>query len=336
MENEDYFVNPTFGAVSLHTDNWRGFLHLINSSLVTFVTSIHTLTISGFSSDKTPYLNEMLPQLPVFPALKSLQFYLIAWTHVSKPTVDCLALLSLNVTELGLRRVAFRSPLHLIAVLSRFPRLRNLSVEFKFWTDGGSLDPADTRSLGTLHTLECVRLEDVHRDPAGHVISWLNPAVGAPPIRVLQLGRLRGSTIAPLGKLLCSVGPKLRELNLDFWFDVTPDDIKTHIDLARNTSLRHLTLHPSKKEGDNTPWALLAALHCTVTTLTLELSMTSVDVLDEFEWRDLNTTLKAQFSALRRLRILIKGGRVLNEGESPLRAALAEYASRGMLEVGVK
>ncbi|KAJ6471754.1 hypothetical protein C8R47DRAFT_1222016 [Mycena vitilis] len=313
-----------FGAISLHTGNWREFLQLINSPLATFVPYIYTLTVSGSSRDKTPYLTEMLPELPVFPALKSLQFYLIAWTHVSKPTVDCLAQLVLNVTDLSLRRVSFRSPLDLVELLSRFPRLRRLSVEFRFWNHGGSLDPVDTQSLGTAHTLECVRLGDVQRDPAGHVLTWLNPAVGAAPIRVLQLGSLRRRSIAPLGKLLSSVGPELCELNLDFWHDVTADDIKTHIDLARNTSLRHLTVHPSKREGDNAPWALLAALHCTITALTLELSMTSVDVLDEFEWRDLNTTLKAHFSALRYLRILVKDGRVLTEGESPLRAALAD------------
>ncbi|KAJ7676871.1 hypothetical protein DFH06DRAFT_1169212 [Mycena polygramma] len=304
-----------FGAVSLHTGNWRGFLQLVNSSLVTFIPSIHTVTISGSSSETTPYLNEMLPQLPFLPSLNSLRFYLIAWTHVSKATVDCLAQLVLDVTELSLRRVVFRSPPHLVVVLSRFPHLQKLLVEFKFWSHGASLDPADTQSLGISRTLECVRLEDVHRDPAGHVITWLNPAVGAPPIRVLQLGSLHGRTIATLGKLLCSVGPELRGLNLDFWLDVTPDEIQTHLDLARNTSLRHLSLHPSKREADNTPWALLAALRCNLTTLTLELSMTSVDVLDEFEWRDLDKTLK---------------------GESPLRAAIAGYNSRGTLEVGVK
>ncbi|KAJ7607121.1 hypothetical protein DFH06DRAFT_1486606 [Mycena polygramma] len=337
-----------FGSVFLLKSNWRGFLQLINSPLATFIPSIHTLSISGASSDTTPYLNDIVPQLPDLPGLKSLRLYFLSWPHVRKATLDCLAHLVLNVTELILQRVDFRCPRDLVTVLSSFPRLQKVAVVLDFLSHHEPFGMPTTQSPDVPRNLQCVDLQGLHRDPAGQVITWLNAAVFVPPIRVLRLGCLTRN-MAPLGKLLCVVGPDLRELELEFISDVTAGtiydpslnfngisdslaDIKAHIDLSSNSSLQHLTLHLSIGEEDNEPWELLAALHCAVTRLTLDLSVSIVDAdFDEFEPGRLDWTLKTHFPALQRLRIIIEEPRF----EIPLRVALAEYDSRGVLEVGL-
>ncbi|KAJ6471751.1 hypothetical protein C8R47DRAFT_1324838 [Mycena vitilis] len=320
-----------FGSVFLLKGNWRGFLQLINSPMATFISSIHTLSIFGASSDTTPYLNDIVPQLPDLPALKSLRLYFLSWPHVRKATVDCLAHIVLNVTELILQRVDFRCPRELVTVLSSFPRLQKVAVVLDFLSPHGSLGMPMTQSSNVPRNLQCVDFQGLHRDPAGEVITWLNAAGFVPPIRVLQLGCLTRN-VAPLGRLLSVLGSGLRELDLDLLREVTAADIKSHIDLSSNSSLQHLTLHPYIEEEDNGPWELLAALRCAVPRLTLDISLSIVDTdFDQFQSGRLNWALKTHFSALEHLRIIVEEPRF----EIPLRAALADYDSRGALEVGL-
>ncbi|KAJ7607120.1 hypothetical protein DFH06DRAFT_1380231 [Mycena polygramma] len=335
------------GHALVHADNWRVFIQLATSPLATFIPCIHTLSISESSRARpqahctpsqlrasTSCIDQIVLQLPVLPALKSLRLCLTPWTLVAKVTVDRLIHLVLNVTELRLRKVAFRRPADLFAFLSHFPQLRKLSVELAFWI--GSSSTTGTQALDIPSNLQYVHLHGVYPDPAEHVITLLNAAACAPPI-LLQLGPLTRISIVPLGGLLCAVGSCLQALELDFHSDATADDVRTHIDLSRNTSLAHLALRDiSPKEARNGPWALLEALHCNVPMLTLEVATSLVTFLNEFNWVRLNWTLRTHFSALRRLRIIAKDAYPLDRGEISLRRALAEYDSRGMLEVVVE
>jgi hypothetical protein len=85
------------------------------------------------------------------------------------------------------------------------------------------------------------------------------------------------------------------------------------------------------------PWALLAAPHSTISTLTLVLSIDFLELLDNLDWTHLNNALKTypQFIALRRLHFIVHCPSMMDAIEGAIRARVQEYSARGIVEVSL-
>ncbi|KAJ7250528.1 hypothetical protein B0H12DRAFT_1120744 [Mycena haematopus] len=316
-----------FASVTLRDDNWKDFVQLLESPLASFAQSIAGMTISSSGS-----FNELISRLRRFSiTLKRLRLENVYWTGVTDITIDALVAMFPDIRELDLYQVVFDTPRHMAALVSRFLQLRTASLSPLFLRDGAF----QASGYEMPRNLEHLRLR-LHLG----VALWFYAGASFQSIRVLELGILDARSLPSIGNLLHSLGPQLRDLNLKLMYHVTPDDIRAHVDLSRNSNLHSLTIHVSVRRFQRTssmhaPWALLAAPHFPINTLTIVLSVDIVDLIDNLDWQFLNTALKiyTHFSALRQLNFIAHCSSTMDTMEEMIRARVPEYNTRGMVEV---
>ncbi|KAJ7906838.1 hypothetical protein B0H13DRAFT_2020127 [Mycena leptocephala] len=346
-----------FASVFLCDQNWEDFVQLLGSPLATFAQSINFLTISVSDYDThTPgsssNLNRVIlllrtfhepascfPEnaLREFPALRSLRLEDCHWTGVTETTTNSLVAMFPNITELDLHLVTFLSPSHMVVMVSPFSQLQKASLNPLFRQRESRFDlshyPDVPRNLAHLRLRLGPLTNNLHFD---QVVLWFHVN---PPFRVLELGILDAQSLPSVGNLLRALGPQLQDFDLKLMENVTAYDIKTNIDLSQNTNLHRLTIHlsfprfqPAAAAALHAPWALLAALHSTISTLTIVLSIDSLHLLD---WTHLNNALETypQFIALRRLHFIVHCPSMMDAIEGVIRARV--YSACGIVEVSL-
>ncbi|KAJ7837096.1 hypothetical protein B0H13DRAFT_2422135 [Mycena leptocephala] len=308
--------------------------------------------------------HEPEPRFPAnplrFPALRSLRLEDCHWPGVTETTANSLVALFPNITELDLHLVTFLSPSHMVVMVSPFSQLQKASINPLFLQRESAFDLSHYPEVP--HNLAHLRLRlgpltnNLHFD---QVVLWFHVN---PPIRVLELGMMDAQSLPSVGNLLRALGPQLQDFDLKLMYHVTAgmfddsdsypvrrndrtfsDDIKTHIDLSQNTNLHRLTIHLSLRRFQpaaaalHAPWALLAAPHSTISTLTLVLSIDFLELLDNLDWTHLNTALETypQFIALRRLHFIVHCPSMMDAIEGQIRARVQEYSARGIVEVSL-
>ncbi|KAJ7312486.1 hypothetical protein DFH08DRAFT_897092 [Mycena albidolilacea] len=290
-----------FGSVTVRIHNWKDFVQLLESPLATFAQSVNAVTISLV--EDMGFFNELVSLLRGLPALGCLRLEYGYWP------ADTIMPILPGLLELDLHKVLFDSPLHMAALFSHFPRLQKASLCPIFRERSAvpiSHFPEAPR------TLECLRLHlSDSPPPFDQVALWLCAQETPPSIRVLELGFLDARSLPSVGNLLRALGPDLNDLDLRLMYHVNFDDIKAHIDLSRNTNLRNLTIHLSlrrfqRPSSFHAPWALLGLPHSPISTLTLVLSIETLDLIDNLDWAFLNTALGyPHFDALGRLCFIV-------------------------------
>ncbi|KAJ7837108.1 hypothetical protein B0H13DRAFT_2677965 [Mycena leptocephala] len=350
-----------FGSVSLRDRNWEDFVHLLGSPLATFAQSINSLAISvsdydAMSPGSSSNLNQVIlllrtfheePSFPAnvlrdFPALRSLRLEDCHWPGVTETTTNSLVAMFPNIVELDLHLVTFLSPSHMVVMVSRFSQLQKASINPLFLQHESttfelSHYPEVPRSLAHLRLRLGLPTNNLRFN---EVAPWFH---ANPPIRVLELGILDAQSLPSVGNLLRALGPQLLDLDLKLMYHVTADNIRTHIDLSQNTNLHRLTVHLSLRRFQpaaaalHAPWALLAAPHSTISTLTLVLSIDFLELLDNLDWTHLNNALEIypQFIALRRLHFIVHCPSMMDAIEGQIQARVQEYSARGIVEVSL-
>ncbi|KAJ6595150.1 hypothetical protein DFH09DRAFT_159209 [Mycena vulgaris] len=332
-----------FASVTLQDHNWEAFLRLLDPPLATFVQSIRSLSISPSDELKLSLsFNELIPQLPIFPALTHLRLSYINWAGVSDATVGALGALFGNITTLSIHLLTFDTPHHMATFVSRFPRLEELLLYPAFMQFGTA--PQQLRQPDAPRSLRTVRYHSgMDSGSLTYIATWLHAGRHPPAIRALELGMLSAKSLPHVGDLLRGLRTELHELDLTLMYHITPADIETHLDLSQNTRLEHLTLHLSLRRfhsargAAHAPWALLAALRSSITTLTVVLKLDSLDVLDNLDWEYLNTALQTrpQLAALHRLHFMVHcASGAMDEVEGALRSRVSASAD-GVMEVSV-
>ncbi|KAJ7617771.1 hypothetical protein FB45DRAFT_932649 [Roridomyces roridus] len=331
-----------FGSLVLRRDAWGRLIQLLESPRVTFVPYIRDLVVSGSDSEDNTYLNQHIPQLPNFPSLARLRIAHVAWADLSPSTTESFLRAFSATTNLALHFVTFNTTREPVELVSGLPRLDQISIVATFLDDSS---PDFDAHPPVAHALTDVSFRTGlgSGESYGTFVSWLNSSSSR--IHTLRLGALRAATLPTVSQLLHSLGPNLETLDLAFIYQVTAAEIDTHLDLSSNTHLRRLGIHVSLRRFHlvrgpmNAPWAVLAAVRSPLATLTIELTVDAVVVLDDMDWNCLNTTLLGgeQFRGLRRLEFvvvvhLIEGD---EEGavEAGIRARVPELDARGIVEV---
>ncbi|KAJ7161798.1 hypothetical protein C8R43DRAFT_947313 [Mycena crocata] len=334
-----------FESVTLRDHNSQKFLQLARSPHATFVHSIDSISISRSRDDADlgVSFNELISQLPPFPALRCLRLSHIHWTGVSQTSVDSLAVLFANITQFDLHLVTFDTPHQLFALISRFCRLQRTSLNANFLSIPSTQLLVDAPEVPS--SLEFMRFRtglNTTSNPAGHLAAWLCSSDRSPAIRVLELGIVAATSLPSVGALLRALGPELHDFDLGLMHHVTAAQIATHIDLSQNISLKRLTIHLSLRRflsataTQHAPWALLAAPRSTIEMLTIVLKLDSIDILDNLDWVHLNAVLTAaQFSSLQRLQFIVHCSSVVDTVAGAIRDRLPEYAALGVVEVSV-
>ncbi|KAJ6489744.1 hypothetical protein C8R45DRAFT_929062 [Mycena sanguinolenta] len=328
-----------------------GFPDVLNSPLVKIMESIRPLDISGDTETRsTPYLNKLMPQLPVFPSLERLRVSSVYWTYVTAPARAAFATLVGNITDLDIHFVTFESASQMVDLVAQCTHLRKLSLF-------PSLQGEDTELPACLpavpRALEMVRFraQSNSGDPGAKFAAWLNTAGPPRGIRSLEMGVFHSWTrksvginssktitltnfrnakrsnkvtkmARTLGGLLRTLGPGLHDLDLALSRYVSRADVEKHIDLARNTALRRLTTHIRLHRPN-------PRVDTTVNTF---------EVFDDFEWERLNSTLetRAELAGLQRLEFVVYCYTVEEDLEAEIRRKMSGYDARGMVEVYVR
>ncbi|KAJ7837104.1 hypothetical protein B0H13DRAFT_2105956 [Mycena leptocephala] len=255
---------------------------------------------------------------------------------------------NLNRVILLLRTFHEPEPRFPASALREFPALRSLRLEDCHWT--GVTETTTNSLVAMFPNITELDLHLVTFLSPPHmvvmnlqfdqVVLWLRVN---PPFRVLELGIMDARSLPSVGNLLRALGPQLQDFDLKLMYHATADDIRTHIDLSQNTNLHRLTIHLSLRRFQpaaaalHAPWALLAAPHSTISTLTLVLSIDFLHLLDNLDWTHLNTALETypQFIALRRLHFIVHCPSMMDATEGQIRARVQEYSARGIVEVSL-
>ncbi|KAJ7455763.1 hypothetical protein FB451DRAFT_1515435 [Mycena latifolia] len=358
-----------FGFVTLHKANWEGFLRILDSSSVSFVHSIRSLSIHDIRNLK--FFSEMVQvmKLSIFPALRHLLLYYEYLTGVFAPdtTVDALGRVFANIRTLDIHLVAFDTLHRMVAFVSLFSQLEEISLCPTFLL-------RDIDSQPELHALEVPRKLRTVRFRVGDNLSaltsdffaWLHAGEHPPTIRALELQMIATPSLPSALDLIRSLGAGLRDLDLKFAPQVAPGPYPpfrspaaipyaygghfeadmhntTHIDLSRNTCLEHLTIHLYlsplfSAPGAENAWALLSAVRAPLTTLTIDLELHSINMLDNLDWANLNLRLQTipHLAALRRPHFLMHcNSDAMGAAEGEVRIRLSENVKRGNVDVSV-
>ncbi|KAF8216882.1 hypothetical protein K438DRAFT_2007629 [Mycena galopus ATCC 62051] len=341
-----------FGSVTVSQDSWEGFVHLLESPLVTFARSVTTLTISLTMGGTTEAVNKLvmrLRELPTLGGVRCLRVERVEWHQVTETTAHSLVAMFPDLSELGIYRVFFVSPQHMAALVARFRRLQTVSISDPlFRPDGSTVSIPKSEYPEIPHTLRRLhlRLGAAFSGPFHMIVPWMHAGNAPSAIHVLELGVLDAQSLPSAGKLIRALGPELHDLDLKFVYDLSDDEIRTHIDLSQNTNIHSLTIHLSLRLSHTaqifswirpitTSLALLALPHSLIRTLTLVLFIDKLDLIDALDWAALNTVLRThpQFAALRRLNFMVHCYSVIDTVEEAIRARVPEHDARGIVHL---
>ncbi|KAJ7796722.1 hypothetical protein B0H14DRAFT_2913810 [Mycena olivaceomarginata] len=276
------------------------FVQLLESPLATFAQSVNAVTISLV--EDMGFFNELVSLLRGLPALGCLRLEYGYWP------ADTIMPILPGLRELDLHKVL----LILRCTWPRFSRISTTPESILMPNLPRTVRGPDIAFPEVPRTLECLRLHlSDSPPPFDQVALWLCAQETPPAIRVLELGFLDARSLPSVGNLLRALGPGLNDLDLKLMYHVNFDDIKAHIDLSRNTHLRNITIYLSlrrfqRPSSFHAPWALLGLPHSLISTLTLVLSIDTLDLVDNLDWAFLNTALGyPQFAALGRLCFIV-------------------------------
>jgi hypothetical protein len=227
-----------FEWVSLRDHNWVAFLRLLNSPLATFARAIQTLDIE--LSDGAPgptiddeliphdgasdlMINELIPQLPVFPSLGRLRLADVNWNKLSAASVASFPGVFANITEFDLHHISFETPHQLATLVSSFTHLQKLSLHTIVTRNESRQEQPHPPIVPC--NLESARFASGRGYSAAvvdHFLGWLHVGERPSSIRNLELGILQARNLPAVGSLLRALGPTLHELDLAFTYYVVP------------------------------------------------------------------------------------------------------------------
>ncbi|KAJ7190832.1 hypothetical protein GGX14DRAFT_603407 [Mycena pura] len=338
-----------FGSVTLCDHSYEVFLRLKASRHCTFISSIKTLSISRPEKDRfsDTDFTKLIRKLTGFPSLTCLRLSYICWTHLSATSVDAFTAVFHDITELDIQHSTFEKPHQLIALLACLPRLEKVTVHTQLLYDETWMQalpglPTPSAPPGSLQVVR-LRLDSYDTCPCASILSWI--VNGPPTVRVLKLGRIWREGLPAVGPHLRTLGPVLRELDLDLASFISAREVGKHLapHLACLPHIAHLTVHVdlSESEPKHCQWyaclALLGALPRAPPALEkFTMVFTGKYLPEDFDWAHLYAEVRAH-TRLRLMRFHLQSSisNVRRAMEEIRRLVAPEFAARGSIEVSL-